>query len=188
MTCIVGLISEDKVWMGGDSAGVSGLNITVRKDAKVFKNGNFLIGYTSSFRMGQLLRFKFNPPAYYAEQYNDDPYKYMCTDFIDAIRKCLKDGGYTRIESNEEKGGCFLIGFQNRLFCIDSDFQVGEAIADFDAVGCGEQYAKGSLYSTTELNVDYEMELTPEFIIEQALESAVNFSGGVRPPFIIESI
>ena len=52
MTCIVGLIDGRRVWMGGDSAGVSGLDITVRADAKVFRNGDFLIGFTSSFRMG----------------------------------------------------------------------------------------------------------------------------------------
>ena len=57
MTCIVGLIDGRRVWMGGDSAGVSGLDITVRADAKVFRNGDFLIGFTSSFRMGQLLAF-----------------------------------------------------------------------------------------------------------------------------------
>jgi hypothetical protein len=97
MTCIVGLIDNGKVWMGGDSAGVSGLDVTVRKDPKVFKNGDFLIGYTSSFRMGQLLRFKFNPPKYYAEQHNNDEYQYMCTDFIEAIRICLKAGGYSKV-------------------------------------------------------------------------------------------
>lgn len=58
MTCIIGLIKNKKVYIGGDSAGVDGLNITIRKDSKVFKINKFIIGYTSSFRMGQLLRFK----------------------------------------------------------------------------------------------------------------------------------
>ena len=62
MTCIVGLIDGNRVWMGGDSAGVSGLDITVRSDPKVFRNGDFLIGFTSSFRMGQLLAFRLRPP------------------------------------------------------------------------------------------------------------------------------
>ena len=64
MTCIVGYLDKKtkKVTIGGDSAGVAGLDITIRKDEKVFKVDNFIIGCTSSFRMIQLLRFSFKPP------------------------------------------------------------------------------------------------------------------------------
>ena len=44
MTCIVGLRHEGKAWIGGDSAGVGGLELTVRRDPKVFKNGPMLFG------------------------------------------------------------------------------------------------------------------------------------------------
>jgi hypothetical protein len=37
MTCIVGYESDGKVYIGGDSAGVRGLDVTVREDSKVFK-------------------------------------------------------------------------------------------------------------------------------------------------------
>ena len=55
MTCIVGLIHEDKVYIGADSAGAANGNITIRKDKKVFKVGEFIFGCTSSFRMIQLI-------------------------------------------------------------------------------------------------------------------------------------
>jgi hypothetical protein len=55
MTCIVGIVENGKVYMGGDAAGVNGYSVRVRKDPKLFKVGEFLFGYTSSFRMGQLL-------------------------------------------------------------------------------------------------------------------------------------
>ena len=41
---------------------------TVEKDEKVFQNGDFLISFTSSFRMGQLLRYAFEPPEYRADK------------------------------------------------------------------------------------------------------------------------
>jgi ATP-dependent protease HslVU (ClpYQ) peptidase subunit len=47
MTCIAGVAHEGKVWIGGDSAGVGGYDLTVRADAKVFTNGEFLFGFTS---------------------------------------------------------------------------------------------------------------------------------------------
>ena len=67
MTCIVGLEHKGKVYIGGDSAGVAGYSLSVRADQKVFINGNFIFGFTSSFRMGQILRFGFNPPRRHPE-------------------------------------------------------------------------------------------------------------------------
>lgn len=81
MTCIVGLVHGDTVYMGADSAGVSGLDLRLRKDSKVFLRGEFVMGFTTSFRMGQLLQHKFVPP-----QILDgvDPYDYMPA-FIDSV-------------------------------------------------------------------------------------------------------
>src|SRR5690606_5374194 len=44
MTCIVAIKDGGSVWMGGDSAGCSGFDLTIRDDAKVFRNGPYLIG------------------------------------------------------------------------------------------------------------------------------------------------
>jgi len=176
MTCIVGFISNKEVYIGGDSAGVSGLNITPRKDSKVFKRGNFLIGYTSSFRMGQLLRFKLTVPTQPPEI---SDYEYMCTHFIDAVRKCLKNGGYSTVNDNKEEIGTFLVGYKTKLYMIEDDLQVAESYYNYESVGCGSQYAKGAL------NILDQVGISPEFIIEKALETAVKFNGGVRPPFII---
>jgi len=178
MTCIVGLVDkkENKVIIGGDSAGVSGLNLIIRKDEKVFKNKNFIIGCTSSFRMIQLLRFSFIPPDIGGK----DLYEYMCTDFINEVRKCFKEGGYLqKYEDGDEKGGTFLVGFRNRLFHIGNDFQVGESLIGFDACGCGEDFALGSLFSTQKQKISAEKKVL------KALECAEHLSGGVSKPFVI---
>ena len=56
MTCIAGLVHDETVYLAGDSAGTSGWNLTVRADPKVFANDSYVMGFTTSFRMGQLLR------------------------------------------------------------------------------------------------------------------------------------
>lgn len=173
MTCIAGLIDGDQVYIGGDSAGVAGYDLTVRADPKVFKNGSFLFGFTSSFRMGQLLRFKFKPPYHKPETSIEE---YIMTDFIDAVRQCLKEGGYATINNNEETAGAFLVGYRGNIFMIDSDYQVGISLDKFAAVGCGAAYALGSLNSTSD---------KPEDRIYKALETAERFSAGVRGPFTI---
>lgn len=180
MTCIVGIIEKGKrTVIGGDSAGVAGLDITIRKDVKVFKVQEFVIGCTSSFRMIQLIRFSFNPPKKYDDE---DIYKYMCTSFIDALRDCLKKGGYARRENEEEKGGCFLVAWKDRLFQINSDYQVGESIDNHDSVGCGESFALGALDA-----MDEGITMTTEEKVKKALEVATYRSAGVRPPYTILS-
>lgn len=105
MTCIVGYIDKDSnIYMGGDRAGVGGLSLRVRDDTKVFTKGKFIFGYTSSFRMGQLIRFKFSPPKHHPDV---EDFNYMCTDFIDKLRECLSTGGYAKENNNVETGGTF---------------------------------------------------------------------------------
>jgi len=173
MTCIVGFVDKNKnIYLGGDSAGVSGLDITIRKDPKVFTVGKMVMGYTSSFRMGQLLRFKLRIPKQ-PKQMND--YKYMCTTFIDAVRKCLKDNGYTKVSNNEETIGEFIVGYKGCLYDINDDLQVGVSEENYDVCGCGSSYALGSLATNQSSN--------PEQIVLKALQIAEKFSGGVRRPF-----
>lgn len=183
MTCIVGMIDNKRVIMGGDSAGVSGLHVTIRKDPKVFIVGDFLIGCTTSFRMIELLQFSLKVK----ERGEMDVYEYICTDFINAVRKCFTKGGYLqKFTSGDEKGGEFLVGYQGRLFKISTDFQVGESAEPYEACGSGEDYAKGSLYESSPERTDTN--LLPKYRIIRALETAVKFNAGVRPPFLIKEI
>ncbi|MBZ4407107.1 hypothetical protein K8640_02705 [Myxococcus sp. XM-1-1-1] len=62
----------------------------VRSDVKVFTNGQYLIGFTSSFRLGQLLQDSFEP------QVPEKPgslVRYMVVDFIDTVRATLEGQG-----------------------------------------------------------------------------------------------
>lgn len=175
MTCIVGVVEEGKVYIGGDSAGVGGWDLTIRKDKKVFRSGEFLIGGTSSFRMLQLLHYSFVPPAYDADT---DLEKYMTTTFVDAIRQTFKDGGYAQKNSEQESGGNFLVGFRGRLFQIETDYQVGESLCGYDACGCGYEVARGTLYATPDMQATKRVEL--------ALKAAEYHNAGVRAPFHVE--
>lgn len=177
MTAIAGLVHKGEVWMGGDSAGVAGWDLTVRRDEKVFRNGELLFGFTSSFRMGQLLRFKFKAPIHREE----DPYEYMVTAFVDAVRECLKSGGFANKTNEVEKGGTFLVGYRCRLFLVDEDYQVGEPLDGYDACGCGNALIRGALFATQGLNI------SPKKRIEIALQAAERHSAAVRGPFVIAS-
>jgi hypothetical protein len=107
---------------------------------------------------------------------------YMHTIFIDSIRKCFNIGGFATNENGEESGGQFLIGYKGNLFKIHNDYQIGISINNYEAIGCGEQFCLGSLYSTENMNLSIE-----ERII-LALKSAEQFHAAVHCPFIIKSI
>ena len=176
MTCIVGLVDQGQVYIGGGSAGASGWDLVQRSDRKVFRNGDFVMGFTSSFRMGQILAFGFEPPKI---EPGADVFAYMVTTFIDAARQRFKDAGFATKKDDAENGGNFLVGVAGRLFNIGSDYQVGETMHGFDACGCGQQIALGSLRSTRGWR-------DPEARIMEALETGEAFSAGVRGPFFIE--
>lgn len=173
MTCIVGVAEKGKVYLGGDSAGVGGLSITIRSDEKVFKNGKFIMGFTTSFRMGQLLRYKFSPPP---QSMGQGDMEYMVVNFIDAVRSCFSENGFGKMtDKDSNAGGNFLVGYNGVLYNIDNDFQVGIPTAQYDSVGCGTDLALGALHSTRGKK--------PQERLKMALEAASAFSAGVAPPF-----
>lgn len=176
MTCIVGIVDKDKVIIGADSAGVGGLDLRIRRDAKAFANGEFVFGCTTSFRMIQLLQYKLVPPKRHPDV---DVMSYMVTTFIDAVRDCFKAGGFAGKNNDVEAAGTFLVGYCGRLFRIESDYQVGECADGFDACGCGEAYAMGALYATK------STKLAATARISNALECAAHLSAGVRAPFVV---
>jgi ATP-dependent protease HslVU (ClpYQ) peptidase subunit len=181
MTCIVGYIKDNNVWIGGDSAGVSNYSLSIRSDEKVFKKGEFIFGFTSSFRMGQLIRYKLNIPIIKEQQDIDD---YLYTDFIDSIIQCFKTNHCAKTENNEISCGSFLFGFRGKLYAVHSDFQIAKPFLNFDAVGCGDHIALGAMYSIEYTNPS----MPPSDKITLALEAAENYSAGVRRPFNIVSL
>jgi ATP-dependent protease HslVU (ClpYQ) peptidase subunit len=186
MTCIVGLVHDGEVYIGGDSAGVSGYDLTVRADAKVFRREGpdgtpWVFGFTSSFRMGQLIKYAMVLPLVPDDA---DLFGLMVRVFIPKLRECLREGGWLTKDKEHETGGFFLVGVKGHLFKVESDFQVAEGLGDFLAAGCGEAYALGSLYREF---VPLRAERKPVTELRLALEAAEHFSAGVRRPFTIVS-
>lgn len=181
MTCIVGIAQDNHVTIGGDSAGVGGYSLSIRADTKVFRTGNYIMGFTTSFRMGQLLRYGDLPAAPTAEE-DWDLDRFMSTTFVDSVRKVLTDGGFLRTNSGVESGGTFLVGVRGLLYEIEDDFQVGRTLNGYAAVGCGYDLALGALHATADL------ELSPVARVEIALRAAEHHSAGVAGPFAIERL
>jgi hypothetical protein len=176
MTAVVGIVENELVWLGGDSAGVGGLSMQTRSDPKVFENGESVIGYTTSFRMGQILEHHLSLPVPYE---NENGMRYMVKRFVPSVKAVLKGHGFQECENGRESGGTFLVGYRGDLFEINDDYQVARVRQRYHAVGCGRDLALGSLFTTNGFDIPTKER------IKLALASAAEFSAGVRPPFTI---
>lgn len=185
MTCIVGIArANGEVWIGGDSAGTNAdSQQTIETTEKVFfvrnahSGDEFLLGCSTSFRMIDLLKYQLIPP----EVDGNNLHRYMVIAFVEAVRTCLKEGGFAKKEDEREEGGYFLVGFRGRLFEVGSDYHVSEAQCGYHAIGSGDDLALGALFATRDLD-------DPEARLKLALHAAAYHNSDVREPFIIRHI
>lgn len=175
MTCIIGLEHGGKVYMGGDSAASNNIAIYETNVRKVFKVGSFLIGWTSSFRMGQILQYHLHAPVQTDDQAD---MQYMVVTFIEAVHTCLKEYRFDR--GDENGGGCFLVGYRGKLYTIYGDYQVQHYARGVNAIGSGQEFALGAM---TVLK-----DLPPEKRIKKALKAAGAWSDSVCAPYYVMDI
>jgi ATP-dependent protease HslVU (ClpYQ) peptidase subunit len=173
MTCIVAVRDGDGIVMGGDSAAVGDSHyITLTARPKVFKSGPVMIGYTSSFAMGQALEFRLKLPPL-----KDDLDRWMVVEFIDACRKAMREVGFLKIDSHREEGGTFIAVVQNEIYEINEDFQARRILGDVCAVGSGISVAQGAAYAALRCG------RSAKDAVKMALEAAQTFVTTVREPF-----
>jgi len=175
MTCIVGLMENGKVYIGADKS--SSCGGVIRKTAlnKVFKKGSYIIGYTTSFRMGQLLEHVIElpePPEAGADLH------FMVSSFVEKIRKDFKGYGFSTVDNNEETGGTFLVGVNRKIFKINSDYQVGLYEDNFACCGSGEEYAEAVMEALKDI-------VSPKERIAKAIKIAGKFVMSVTQDCVI---
>lgn len=172
MTCIVGLVKGDTVWLGGDRAATDGgLNRTLIKEPKVFEKGLIGFGVCGLPKVMDALQHTIELPPYSG----GDDKGYLVGEVVPAIREGLK-----KLECTEEHNGqqyfhgAMLIGFLGRLYELQGNFQLVEAANGFGAVGSGSEPALGSLRSTKG---------NPRKRLLEALKVSAENNAGVAPPF-----
>lgn len=171
MTVIVAIKTTDGVVMAGDLLASNGWTKGIVATDKVFSNGEFLMGYTSSFRMGQLLQYNFCAPER-PEGLSDD--QYLHTRVIPTIQNLFRSNGYGGSEKDGDKGGTFLLAYRGEIYTMQNDFSLLKYDDPVVAVGCGDVAAVGyatALVENTEMSV--------EAIITACIEHAGNAHTGV---------
>jgi 20S proteasome alpha/beta subunit len=182
MTCIAGLTTFDGVYMGADSCWTSGTFIRTSTDKlleiKLSSEESMLIGVAGGAGMADLVKEQLSIPKYKAPFYPwlRDCY---CREVHKLVLKYLvRERMDTQIEDLNWIN--MLVGHNNRLYYIASDFIPQLVFEEYFAIGSGMYLAIGSLASTDGME--------PEKRIEMALKVAAKHESGVAPPFITKSI
>lgn len=179
MTCIAAYRDlNGDIYMGGDSIGVAGTTYITVVEPKVFRRKNMVFGFTSSFRMGQILQYDLEIPAHHTEMKTTE---YLVSVFIPRLMMKFDEMKFAKIEDNQIEGGTFLVGYNKKIYEVHEDFQILEASGNFNSCGCGDEYAKGAFWA-----VDKKKMKAKDKVIS-ALTCASNFSL-VKPPFHIVTL
>ncbi len=179
MTCICAVVHQDgmTISFGADSAGSNEYAITVNQSRKIFKKNNLLFGVAGSWRQMQLLHYSLSIPERPIRITDEE---YIALYVVDAIRSCFQEKNTAKYENNQEFSSCaILIGYRGSIYRLNEDY--GALISTtYDAIGSGDDVAKGALYTTGHLH--------PLDRITVALRSAAEHTAFVRGPFVFETL
>lgn len=86
----------------------------------------------------------------------------------------------------EMKSSNFFFIAEGEMYYLDEDLSYWKTTNDFMAIGCGKQFALGSLETTDNRDNKKPVTYTSRLRVQMALEAATKFSPFVREPFHIE--
>jgi len=182
MTCIIGYTDGETVWMGADSAACRHFLLERESIPKFFIKNGYIVGFTGYPRALQIVKNKMKFPKV---KVSDAIERHIAVDFVDSMRKALRDGGCSIKENNKETfQGEFLVGYMGNLFTIQSNFQICSSKDPFMAIGSAEE---GALAAMKALSEFYEPHEAKE-MIRKALKIAEYYNSGVCRPFVIRSV
>lgn len=140
MTCIAVVKQDGKIFMAGDRGASDDDNILALSAPKVWKIGEYLLGYAGTMD-GERIRHNFKPPA---PEKNLD--KFMYSKFIKYLRTFYENWW---VDTSKDSDFGMIICVRGRIFEHNAiDMSLTEYQQPFLAMGSGAQYAYGSLYST----------------------------------------
>jgi ATP-dependent protease HslVU (ClpYQ) peptidase subunit len=172
MTCIVGVKSGGKVFIGADALATEDNLAIAVCEPKVFRFGPLVIGLAGEFRGAQVLRYAVKPP----KKAPTEPMHWLVHTFLPTLRSAYAAHGVTAHPD-------YLVGVGGRLFEIDDALAVVESSEAFSAIGAGREYALGAYRALCGVHCPGNAEA----ILRRTLDAAERFCPGVRAPFTVVS-
>lgn len=168
MTIIVGLITNEGIYVGFDSMASNQIDCNIFAYEKVIERQGVLIGVSaSSCKAINLIRHSLIMPKRGINQGVDE---YIYVDLLSGIKECLVNANYAEIINNHVSADInLLIAYKGRLFCMTEDLGIVEYKSSYICVGSGRPYAEASLYTSA------KTDLPPKTRVELAIECSNEF-------------
>ena len=188
MTCIVAVVHEGAIYMGGDTGMSDRGNILMLDGSKIAINGDFILGAAGSPRATQLFSHVFSAPE---RKVNETTPHYMEVSVVQAFKDMFEADNWTQWQKgdrgNEESDSktpglghtAMLIGYDGHLYLLDPACNMIPLAANYMAIGTGEDIATGALYALSLHDAQ------PEAMVQIALEAASHHMHDIRPPFTV---
>ncbi|EOR9074223.1 hypothetical protein FOI42_RS03815 [Escherichia coli] len=162
MTCIIAYTDGNTSFIAGDKLGSNGFTKAIQTEPKVFEKEFIKIdesglnrtkevmamGYTSSFRMGQLLTYKLDLPE---QQSNQTFSQYLVLEVIPRIRTLFKEEWGARDTTQDVGGGQFIILHNHTIYEVQEDFSVLQPKTQITSVGSGTYHAIAAMQAYIEV-------------------------------------
>lgn len=173
MTCMVGLIDNGTIYMGGDSVASDGISLLTTDFPKVFRVGKLLFGFAGAYRGAQLVKDFLRAPLH-LKGLSD--YQYIVKKLVPAIASVYDNGGF----GADPDGTFFLIGYRGKLYWLAPGLSVYLPVDNYYATGSSAPYVLGSLHASA------STVWMPRYRLEVAFQAASYYDAAVRGPFVIE--
>ena len=169
MTLILGAKDrKGRVFIGADKRGSDGHSY-IDGQNKLIPQHNYVVGYSGSFRVGQLIR------------YNEDKFQPVASDadmfaWVNALRDLLMNHGYSKESGDEDEpmhnSVLLILATPQDVYTVDQTYQFYSMTRY--AVGCGWQYGLG--------HFDAQSASVPmSHRIQLAIKGAATIIQGVSP-------
>ena len=196
MSMALAIRKNNAVYMAVDSVAASADTTVIRKETKMFWNGEYLIAFVGSFRYGQAVKFcslptfpenllENLPPEILPQKsaYENLPQenlleRWFVTEWIPSIKNAMWDGG---VDSEDIDCSSMLVAVGPWLLVVEG-FQVSSYQHDHAALGVAEQAGLVGLDVLTRAGLE-----NPQDILVYTLDSIEQHSIYVKRPWYVAS-
>lgn len=184
MTCIVAIEHEGIVHLGSDSFLGGAFTRDQLDRPKFFTKGpRFVIGFAGGLRGAQIVEHDI---VFRKWRKTESEESYLVTEVAKKLQIAFKKVGASILDEGhvESHDSYFLVCINGRIFVIQEDYSVIRSRHGFAAIGAGQDFALGTLYSLEK----WASKMPPKAKVQAALEVASEFSPQVCGPFHIVEV
>ena len=150
MTCIVAIKTGKEITLAGDRLIVRG-NSQQLTETKLFTVGDFTFGFCGNLRLAQAVKYGWRQPD---KVESTEEVNYLINTCIPSLKQLLVACDFGDRKALYDIGVIGLIVYKSTIYRLSWDFSLQE-VEEFDAVGCGDTFAKGFYHGCSgELVVD----------------------------------